>query len=192
MLSCGPRSRSRPGDGVARIPLPDTDDLEGWRREQYGRFPSNLTRALLIADDQRLAGALPATANALRASSFRPAWREAVILRVASKLNSAYERFQHLEQARSYGWTDSQISAIESGNDEQLPVELRPVLRLTDAVIAGPAVDEATLDAARAELTDPELVTLLILIGHYLTVGRLLGVLDVELDPAPDSWSHEH
>ncbi|MEH3156346.1 MAG: carboxymuconolactone decarboxylase family protein [Gordonia paraffinivorans] len=177
---------------MTRIPLPDPQQLGGWAREQFDRFPSNLTRTLLVTADERLAGALPATANALRASSFSPWLREAVILRVAARSGSAYERFHHLGQARVAGWSDEQIDAIERGDDERLPATIGPVLRLTDAVVAGPTVDDATLSAVRTQLADGDLVTLLILIGHYLTVGRLTAVLDVDLDPEPDPWAGEH
>lgn len=68
---------------MARIPLARIEDMTTTQRAQYDRFPSNLSRALLLADD-RLAGTLPNLANALRASGLDPALREAVILRIAA------------------------------------------------------------------------------------------------------------
>ena len=46
--------------------------------------------------------------------------------------------------------------------------------------------------AARAVLSSRDLVAVILLVGHYMMVGRLLGTLDVELDPEPDSWASEH
>ena len=83
------------------------------QKEQYDRFPSNLSRGLLLLDD-RLAGALPNLANALRSSSLSPKLREAAILRVAALQGSAYERMQHLEQAHKAGLSDNDIAAIEN------------------------------------------------------------------------------
>ncbi len=60
---------------MARLPLVDPASLTGTQKEQYGRFPSNLTRTLLLLDE-RLAGQLPQVANALRTSSLDAAWRE--------------------------------------------------------------------------------------------------------------------
>ena len=69
-------------------------------KAQYDRFPSNLTRALLLVD-RRLAEAAPNLANALRASPLDERLREAVILRVAALHGSAYERMQHIGQVRN-------------------------------------------------------------------------------------------
>ncbi len=178
---------------MSRLTLVDPSNLTGQRKAQYDRFPSNLTRALLLLDD-RLAGALPLTANALRTAPLDPAWREAVILRVAALHRSGYERFQHLGQALQQGWTAEQIDAIEYGRpgDGVLPPELTSILRFVDEVVAGPTVSGDVFDAAHTLLNNQELVTVIVLIGHYMTVARILGVLQVPLDSAPDSWDTEH
>lgn len=178
---------------MTRIPLPDPATLQGWQREQYERFPSNLTRALVVLD-QRLAGALPATANALRTAPLNPALREAIILRVAATLHSPYERFQHLGQAHQHGWTDAEIEHIEAIDTKPtgLPRATADVLHLVDAVIRGPLVDDDTLAAARAVIDDQDLVAVIVLVGHYMTVARITGILDLPLDEEPDSWTTEH
>ena len=56
---------------MSRIPLVSIADMTEEQRAQYDRFPSNLTRALLLMDGA-LAGALPNLANALRTSSLDP------------------------------------------------------------------------------------------------------------------------
>lgn len=178
---------------MSRIPLVDPTSLTGERKAQYDRFPSNLTRALLLLDDQ-LAGQLPHTANALRTSHLDPAWREGVILRVAALQHSEYEQFQHLGQARQHGWTAAQIEAIghrklDSGS---LPTDFDAVLRFVDEVVASPAVRNTTFDAARGVLNDQDLVTVIVLVGHYMNVARILGVLQVPLDDEPDGWTYEH
>lgn len=186
---------------MTRVPLADPTQLSDWQREQYTRFPSNLTRVLLLLD-QRTAGQLPAMANALRTSPLESSLREAIILRIAASQESEYERFQHLGQAEKVGWSDTQVAEIEHANDGQLretagasaslPPQLYPVLRFVDAVIAAPQVADDVFGDVRAVLTDQQLVTVIVLIGHYMTVARLMGVLEVALDDAPDSWAHEH
>lgn len=178
---------------MARLPLVDPASLTGAEKEQYERFPSNLTRALLLLDE-RLAGQLPQVANALRTSSLDAAWREGVILRVAALQRSDYERFQHLGQARQSGWTAQQIEAIELGRFDAglLSADFVTVLRFVDEVVAGPFVPDDMFAAARHALGDRGLVTVIVLVGHYMTVARLLRVLEVELDDAPDAWTSEH
>ena len=176
---------------MTRIPLIEVTDMTAPQREQYDRFPSNLTRTLLLMDP-RLSRALPETANALRASELDPALREAVILRVAALSDSAYERMQHLDQAGKTGWSEAQIAAITAGDRADIPDEVSAVLTFVDEVVAAPQIRDATFAGARAALSDRDLVTVIALIGHYMTVARLTGTLEVDLDAQPDSWRHEH
>ena len=176
---------------MSRIPLVSVADMIGEQRAQYDRFPSNLSRALLLADT-RLAGCLPATANALRASGLDAKLREAAILRVAALSGSAYERMQHLGQAEKVGWTPAEIAGIEAGSADLPGGDVGVVIRFVDECVASVTVSDDTFAAARAVLSARDLATLLLLVGHYMTVARLLGTLDVELDPAPDAWAVEH
>ena len=175
---------------MARLPLPDPAQLHGDAQAQYARFPSNLTRALLLLDD-RLAHALPETANALRASQLNPATREAIILRVAAQSHSAYERMQHLKQAEQAGWTPGQITAIETGRFDEFDFATAAALRFADGCMANAVSDETFADA-RTSLGDRGVATVIVLVGHYMTVARLTGILQIELDAEPDSWTHEH
>ena len=176
---------------MARIPLVRVEDMTPAQREQYDRFPSNLSRALLLAD-QRLAGALPNLANALRTSGLDPKLREGAILRVAALSGSAYERMQHLGQAKKAGWTAAEIAMIEAGECARLPAEFAATLAFVDACVAAPRVPDDVFEAASAILSSRDLLTVILLVGHYTMVARLLATLDVELDPAADSWAAEH
>ena len=176
---------------MARIPLMRLEDLTTEQQVQYRKFPSNLSRALLLADD-RLAGALPNLANALRASGLDPALREAAILRVAALTGGAYQRMQHLGEAGKAGLDPATIAAIETHDAAMLPPVMAATLAFVDSCVAAPRVPDDVFDRARAMLSSRDLVTVILLVGHYLMVGRLLATLDVELDPAPDSWAAEH
>lgn len=173
---------------MSRIPLMQLDEMTRDQRAQYDRFPSNLTRGLLLAD-QRLASALPELANALRASSLEARLREAVVLRVAALEHSAYERMQHLEQAKANGWTEEDIAAIEAGEP---PAEIIDVMHFVDECVATGDISDAVFGATLARLGARHIVELLLLIGHYMMVARFAAVLRIELDARPDSWTHEH
>ena len=176
---------------MARIPLLRVEDMDAEQREQYDRFPTNLTRTLLLMD-HRSARSLPESANALRASGLDPGLREAVILRVAALTGSAYERMQHLGQAGEVGWTPEQVTAIETGDLAALPEVTAAVLDLVEACLTATRVADGVVDRVRRVLSDRDLVTVLVLVGHYTTVARLLGTLEVELDDAPGPWDEEH
>lgn len=176
---------------LSRIPLIDPDCMTAEQREQFDRFPSNLTRALLLTE-QRLSTALPNVANALRTSDLDPKIREGAILRVAALMACPYERMQHLAQAQKAGWDDAGIEAIECGDAAALPDTFRPVLAFVDACVASPRMPDPVFDAARAVLPDRDLATLILLVGHYMTVARFIETLQVELDAEPDDWTTEH
>jgi alkylhydroperoxidase family enzyme len=176
---------------MSRIPLKRLEDMTAGQREQYDRFPSNLSRALLLTDPP-LAHALPNLANALRASGLDPKIREGVIIRVAALSGSAYERMQHLDQAMKTGWTSSEIATIESGKGSALPAGFAAIIAFVDACVAAPRVPDRAFEEAAAILSHGDLVTIILLVGHYMMAARLLATLDVELDPAPDSWVADH
>lgn len=176
---------------MSRIALVRVEEMTPEQREQYDRFPSNLTRGLLLTE-RRLAKALPEVANALRASGLDPRLREAAILRVAMLCGSAYEHMQHLDQARTVGWTEAEIAAIEAGDLSGTSRDLAAVLAFVDGCVAGPRVSDAIFAAARSVLSSRDLATLILLVGHYMTVARFTATLDIPLDPKPDAWTSEH
>ncbi len=176
---------------MSRVPLSRIEDMTPDQRAQYDRFPSNLTRGLLLTE-QRLAGALPATANALRVSGLDPKLREGIILRVAALSDSAFERMQHLGEARRAGWTDAEIAAIEAGDRSGRLGNFTPMLGFVDECVSNIRVTDATFAAVASSLSPREIATVLILIGHYMTVARFIANLEIELDPAPSTWDKEH
>lgn len=173
---------------MSRIPLVRPEDMMPAQRAQYDRFPSNLTRALVLAD-QRLSEALPNLANALRASSLEPRLREAVILRVAALEGSAYERMQHLDEARRQGWSEADLAGIEAGHP---PPEVAGLMGFVDACVRTGDVPNEAFVAVLSDLGPRGVATVLLLVGHYMMVARFTAVLRVELDVQPDAWTHEH
>ena len=173
---------------MSRIPLIQVEDMSFDQKAQYDRFPANLTRALLLVD-QRLAEAAPNLANALRASPLNARLREAVILRVAALHGSAYERMQHIEQARKAGWSDEEIAGIERGSP---PAEVADIMRFVDECVRTGDVSDICFEAVLHALGARDLATVLLLIGHYMMIARFTKVLRVELDAEADSWTHEH
>ncbi len=176
---------------MSRIPLVRIEDMDPEQRAQYDRFPANLTRGLLLAD-QRLSQALPDLANALRAAPLDAKMREAVILRVAALHDSAYERMQHLGQAGKLGWSDAEIAAIEAGRLDALPADTAAVLRFAGECVMQGNVSDETFAVAQAVLNPRDIATVILLVGHYMMVARFTAVLGIELDVQADSWTHEH
>lgn len=176
---------------MSRLPLVAISDMQPDQRAQYERFPSNLTRGLLLLD-QRLAATLPSSANALRASSLDVRLREGVILRVAALSSCAFERMQHLGEAARAGWTAGDIATLEGPGPYTSLGAFAPLLAFVDACVAAPCVPDNIFAAARTVLSDRDLATVIVLVGHYMTVARFVEILGIELDPAPSDWTTEH
>lgn len=182
---------AEPEQAMSRIQLVAVEAMTPKQRVQYNRFPSNLTRGLLVLD-QPLAEALPGLANALRASSLDARTREGVIVRVASLCDSAYEQMQHSEQVLKAGWTKEQVEAIKQGRLSDLPDRDATILRFVDACVATQRVPDDAFDAIRELVSDKDLATIILLVGHYMMVARFTATLGIELDAMPDNWSAPH
>ena len=103
---------------------------------------------------------------------------------------------QHLGEARKAGWTEAEITAIEAGDRSGAVSDalgaFTPILAFVDECVADIRVSDATFTAVAAALSPREIATVLILIGHYMTVARFIANLEIELDPAPSAWDKEH
>ena len=176
---------------MSRIALVRVEEMTPEQREQYDRFPSNLTRGLLMTE-RRLARALPEVANALRSSGLEPNICEVAILRVAGLCDSGYERMQHLGQAQAVGWTEAEIAAIEARDLSKVSRDLAAILTFVDGCVAAPRVSDAVFASAQSALSSRDLATLILLVGHYMMVARFTATLEIPLDPKPDPWTSEH
>jgi len=107
--------------------------------------------------------------------------RELVILRVAHLTPGArYEWVQHEAIARSIGVAPQRIEAARSGHpavgDDAL------VLAFTDQVVLNSSPDTDTFSAAVARFSDREIVELLLVIGEYMMLGRIMATAQIDLD----------
>jgi 4-carboxymuconolactone decarboxylase len=111
-----------------------------------------------------------------------PKLRELAILQVARDAEAEYEWVQHVAIAGAVGVPDEQIAAIERGDLDAFEEAERAVLELAAAVVAGPRVPDELFDRVRAHLDDRRIVELLLTVGDYLMLARVMTVLEVELD----------
>jgi 4-carboxymuconolactone decarboxylase len=113
-----------------------------------------------------------------------PRLRELAILQVAHDEGSDYERVQHEVIARNEGVDAGHIRSITQGSDpDNLSTSARAVLRVTREVTrTGTASDEAVAELV-GTLGTRQAVELVLLIGQYIAIARLLKTFDV---PAED------
>ena len=172
---------------MARIPYPDPGQApESVREALAGLPPLNIFRMLAHAETAfrpflRFGGAV------LTELELDPRLRELAILQVAARAGAEYEWIQHVAIARHVGVTDEQIGAVERGEIATAPSlnELeRAVLQFTIEVVDGTRVSDATFAAVSDGLGHREIVELLLTVGEYLMLARVMTTLELELDDA--------
>jgi alkylhydroperoxidase family enzyme len=172
---------------MTRLPLLDPDDAEPKVADLLGRIqPLGIFRLLANAQAAfphwlRFGGAL------LDPAEFDPVLRELAILRVATLTPGAeYEWVQHVAIHRAVGGTEAQVAALAAGDveAEALGEDGRLIVRFTTQVVQDATPDEQTYAAMSARFNPRELVQLLLVIGQYMMLGRIMATAQIDLDPA--------
>jgi len=118
---------------------------------------------------------------------FDQALRELAILRVAQLTPGAeYEWVQHVAIALAVGVTQEQIDAIErdEADAECLGDAGRLIVRFTTEVVRDAAPSEETFAAMAARHSPREIMHLVMVIGQYMLVARVMATSQIDLDPA--------
>lgn len=171
---------------MSRIKLPALNALTAEQREQYNRFPANLTLGLLLTTC--------CTKGYLSLGASFPAGkignkdREMIILRVGALSNSPYERMQHYNMALQAGWSPEEISDIEQGIYPH--AREAKILKFVDECVDKVKVSSATFSAVKEFYNEQQLAELTLLIGHYMMTARFLETLEIDLDTAATSWDN--
>ncbi len=118
-----------------------------------------------------------------------PKLRELAILLVAARTGAEYEWIQHVGIAKAIGIDDEQIAAVECGDLQAacLDPDARILLRFTNEVLQRPRADDDTFAALRERFPPRQIVELLLVIGSYHMLARVMTTLDIDLDPASGS-----
>lgn len=166
---------------MPRISYRDPGDAPEPIREVIAETPLALLRIVAHADTAfepwlRYSNAL------LRRLELDPLLRELAILQVAHLSDSEYEWTQHVPIAESFGASPQAIAAIEAGRDEDesLTEEHSEILSFTRGVVVDGAAGEEAVEAMRSRLGERRLVELLLVIGNYLGLARLIATVGLE------------
>jgi 4-carboxymuconolactone decarboxylase len=117
-----------------------------------------------------------------------PLLRELAIARVAAMTPGAdYEWIQPAAiTLAAVGGTQEQLDAIERGDIDAdvLGDDGRLVVRFTTQVVRDASPDEETFTAVTARFTSREIMHLLLVIGQYMMLGRIMPTTQIDLEPA--------
>lgn len=108
---------------------------------------------------------------------------ELVILATAHHVGVRYEWVQHASMAKRYGVTDADLDAIAADRDAVTwtPRE-RAMLTAARQMVQTGEVDDPAWDQLLEHLSQGEAIELLMLIGHYEMLGKVLNILRVDPD----------
>jgi alkylhydroperoxidase family enzyme len=118
----------------------------------------------------------------LRKLELDPLLRELAILQVAHLSDSEYEWTQHVPIAESFGAPAELIAAISEDREQDLDADehQRAVLAFTREVVADGAASEQAVADLAGRLGERQLVELLLVIGNYMGLARLIATLGLE------------
>jgi alkylhydroperoxidase family enzyme len=110
---------------------------------------------------------------------------ELVILRVGWNCRAEYEWAQHQGIARRAGLDDAAIARVGEGPDaDGWTPRQAAILAAVDELHAERHLSDATWERLSAQLDEPRLIELCMLVGHYEMLAMTLNSAGVEVEPA--------
>ena len=174
---------------MARIPYIDVETApERTLHALEGKRSINIFR--LIAQSDNAAPEVLALGHVLsRGSSLPPVDREVVILRVARLSQAAYQAHEHHAVALRHGFTEAKITAVAqypaAGSAGHLTEFERHLIEFTDSVVQTTTAPDEVFTRIAAAYDNSRLVELVLMIGFYMMVGRVMNTFDVDLETGP-------
>ncbi len=171
---------------MARIPYADVSKLHPRSREAFEALPARLNIFKLMAVAERnFIPMLELGGTILARQQLDGKLRELAILLVAADSGARYEWVQHVPIGKRAGISDAQVSAIEK-LDLEAPCfddTEKLLLRFTREVERNVKPSPETFDAMARRFPPREIVELVVAIGFYMLVARLMEVAEIDLEP---------
>jgi alkylhydroperoxidase family enzyme len=169
---------------MARMRYLDREDLAPEFRD-IPRMKSNITR--ILANSPRCAKHVAGIGMFLRhESTVDPRLRELAILQVGYSTRSEYEYAHHVDVALQFGVSEADIKAIaaeSAGQASTLEPLARAVLRAARDLTERLELDDETFAILSGGLDAASLIELLVAIGEYNGMVRIMNALQVDLEP---------
>lgn len=169
---------------MPRIPYPDVSTLPETMQKMLAGTPLNVVRMGAHASPPLFEAQGKMGWAVADPSVLTPRIRETAILRVAHLSDSRYELHHHIPLATAAGLTRAEMEAIETRRYTALDPVLAAICRFTDEVVLQITPSDATLAELRARVSDQVLVNLVLTIGVYMSIARLIAVTGIEPDEA--------
>jgi len=154
--------------------------------EHQDLMARNINLYRLLAHSPRAARSLNTLARFIRdGSRLDPRLRQLAILQVGYVTRSAYEYSHHIRISREFEVSDDDIRAIAeetAGRTTTLEPLARAVLRAAREMTLDVALSDDTFAALRQGLDPERLTDLIITIGHYNSLVRVLAAMRIDVE----------
>lgn len=171
---------------MARLPYVDPATAPAGVRDALAALPVKLNIFRMMAHAETNFRPLLRLGTSILADQQLPAkLRELAILRVARLSHAEYEWVQHVPIAKAVGASEAQVDALARDDVQAAcfdPVEAL-VLRFTTEVVQNVGASEGTFADMQRHFSAREIVELVLAIGFYMTVARLMETTKIDLDP---------
>jgi alkylhydroperoxidase family enzyme len=171
---------------MARLPYVDPATAPESVRETLAELPADLNIFKLMAHaETNFRPLLRLGTSILAEQKLDARLRELAILRVAKLSGAEYEWVQHVPIAQVVGASDDEVAALDRGEIESDCFDplAKLVLRFTDEVVRDVGASEQTFNAIAEHLGHREIVELILAIGFYMTVARLMETTAIDIEP---------
>ncbi|MCP4005746.1 MAG: carboxymuconolactone decarboxylase family protein [bacterium] len=172
---------------MSRLPYKNISDLHSSVREVYDALPLKLGIFRMFAHAERNFSSLVRLGGTiLGRQMLDDKLRELAILQVARVSKAEYEWVQHVPIAERAGATKAQIAALEKGEIQASCFDEleRDVLGFTSELIDHARPSDAVLEPLKQKLSAQEIVELVVAIGFYMLVARIMETTGLDLEPA--------
>jgi len=178
---------------MARVPYIDPDTIEAVAGDAR-RPPINLHLALAHSITGRRAfGGLGHWIR--HDSKLDPKLRELAILQVGWLAKSPYEWSHHVKIGKDFGLNDAEIEALKqetAGQTTDLPELTRLALKGAREMATDGGMSEATYQAIAAHLDHELMVELVLTVGFYCGVVRVLASLGIDVEDSYQPYLDAH
>jgi alkylhydroperoxidase family enzyme len=172
---------------MANLPYIDLDSAPPHIREVFEILPAQLNIFRMMAHaETNFRPLLRLGTSILGEQKLSGKLRELAILQVAHQSPAKYEWIQHVPIGKAVGLSDEQIAALERGDTAAGcfdPTELA-VLAFTRELVRDVRPSETTFAAVQARLSAREIVELILALGYYMMLARLMETTGLDLDEA--------
>jgi alkylhydroperoxidase family enzyme len=177
---------------MARVPYLDKSNLAPADQELLKR---NITLHRALAHSPNGLRAFGGLGQFIRYTSrLDPRLRELAILQVGYLARAPYEWSHHVKIGRDFGVSDDDIRALieeTEGKSSKLEPLAKLVLKAAREMTDDLAISKATFAALAKDLDNERLVDLVITISFYNAVVRLLGSLEIDVEPEYQGYLDE-